>query len=127
MRLIDLKAYLSEESIKRLVELVEDREDVVVSLVDRNLDLLWASPMGSRSMFGREQQDFAGQPITVFVHDEDAPDIVEAYRRASFGDAVSQDVRALNADGSYSPVRAIVWPVEAADDVAYVGITRPLV
>lgn len=127
MRLIDLEPYLSQAAIARLVDLVDDRDDVVVSLVDRNLDLLWASPLGSKSLFGREQQDFAGQPITLFVHPDDADHLVERYRRASNGDAQSWDTRALNADGTYSPVRAIVWPVETEGDVAYVGITRPLV
>lgn len=128
MRIEELDEYLAEDSVLRLRAVVEGREDVIVSLVDEDLRMLWASPLGSRSMFGREQADFEGMPAIDFVHPGDRADFRERYAKVAKGEALSWVVRALDAAGNYQRVRTVVWPVPvggARSEVAFVSLTMP--
>lgn len=126
MRLSDLEPYLTRGSLARLVEVVGTREDAIVSLLDSELRLLWASPLGSENLFGRVPSEFEGRDSVEFVHPSDRLLYLEGYNRAARGETASWQVRALSADGQYRDVRTVAWLVEGGGEVAFVAITLPV-
>lgn len=122
----ELESLLDNVALRRLRELTEDRDDAIVHVVDRDLNMLWASPAGSRAIFGRELPTFAGRRVTDFVHPDDVEGLEEAFRRARRGDSSTWTGRTYDEAGQLHDMRTVVWSIPHEGDIVFVGVSLPL-
>lgn len=106
-----IDAALETPSVRRLRELMEDRSDALVSLATQDGELLWASELGSKRVFGRDLDDFTGTSRFDYIHPDDLPSHRKQHERALRGDTVRATVRAATADGDWTRVTVLMWQV----------------
>lgn len=102
---------LDDEGVRRVRELLADRPDAVVSLLDADGRMLWLSEPGSRGMFGRTPDAVEGQTALDYIHPDDRHRTRDHYAKALAGDTVRWSARALDAEGRWRAVTTVAWGV----------------
>jgi PAS domain S-box-containing protein len=115
---------LSKAEVERLRDVLEDRDDAVLSLADEGYAILWATRPGSRGMFGREDEQYQGMDAREFIHPAEVPDWERAFARALAGETVRWEGNVLRGDGSWLRVASVMWRTQASREV--LGVTRPI-
>jgi PAS domain S-box-containing protein len=124
-----LDELVTSSSIDRLREIVRDREDAVVSLLDPDLNLVWVSRPGARAIFGHDPMPFEGRSSFEFIHPDDAERAREALTRAANGETTDYRSRAkAPGENDWIPLRTVCWAVDgpgAGTDIRVVAVTMP--
>lgn len=121
----DLSEVLRRPEVRRLCELLAEREDAIVTVSATDGRLLWSSRSGSQALFGREPSEFEGHDRFSYVHDDDRDHV-----RRSFADAVDGNVsrytfRARTADSDWRRVTSLTWLTEGPSGTVLVTVTLP--
>lgn len=122
----DLETLFDNAALRRLRELTQERHDAIVHVLDPDLGVLWASPVGSRAIFGRELPHFVGRRVTEFIHADDVEALEDAFGRARRGDSATWTGRSHDHAGRFHDVRTILWTIPDGEGFVYVGVTLPL-
>lgn len=119
-----LERFLSRAEVQRLRGLLEDRSDAIVSLLDAEARVLWATAPGSSGMFGRiDDTDYRGQRALDFVHPDDRHAYARVFASASEGSTVRWRGRAFDSHGRWVPVLSMMWRIQGGD--AVISVTVP--
>jgi transcriptional regulator of aromatic amino acid metabolism len=118
-----LHELLSRAEVERLRSILEDREDVVLSLTDENHTILWATRHGSKELFGRDDAAYRGLDASQFVHPSDLADWHRAFARALAGATVRWEGRVLREGGEWVRISNLMWRTHTGG--AVIGVTRP--
>ena len=116
-----IEALLSAVALRHLRAVLEEREDVVVSLVAPDLRCLWASERGTGTVYGAQPGDDGGIDIRSFIAHKDLARFEAAVALALSGESVEFLGTARKADGRELLVRAVMWPTD--DRTAVVAVT----
>lgn len=115
---------LDEASVRRIRDLLQDRDDAIVTIADPDGHFLWVSEPGSLGMFGRRPHEVSGTRFD-YTHPEDRSRLRRQLRLAMLGDTVRYTVRGAAADGDWRTVMSVAWAVEGPWGTAIVAITTP--
>lgn len=96
----------SEEKYRHMVEGITD----VIYEVDRYAKITYVSP-ALRLLTGYDPSEITGRYFTDFVHPEDLPATLEAFRTAGASDRVSHETRILTKSGEIRWVRRSTSPI----------------
>jgi PAS domain S-box-containing protein len=118
-----LHELLSRAEVERLRSILEDREDVVLSLADADFTILWATRPGSKELFGRDDEQYRGLDARQFIHPSDLADWHRAFARALAGATVRWEGRVLREDGEWVRISNLMWRTHTGG--AVIGVTRP--
>lgn len=116
-----IEALLSAVALRHLRAVLEEREDVVVSLLASDLRCLWASERGTGAVYGPQPEGDGSIDIRRFIAARDLARFEAAVALALRGESVEFLGQAQRADGRELLVRAIMWPT--ADRAAVVAVT----
>lgn len=118
-----IDSILGTNAVSRLRALIGDRSDAVVAVGTADGELLWASEVGSRWMFGRDLGDFQGTSRFDYVHPDDLAGYRQKHQRALQGETVTYSVRASTADGEWTEVSGTMWRAHADTEPVIVAVT----
>lgn len=116
---------LDQPTIRRLWDTLGERDDIVVTVSDRDGRFLWGTVAGSRGMFDRSPVDYVGLDRFDFVHPDDVERCRRLFRQAVEGDTVSYTSRARTADGAWRTVAVLEWPTAGPHGPVVLTITLP--
>lgn len=115
---------LDEASVRRIRDLLQDRDDAIVTIADPDGHFLWVSEPGSLGMFGRRPDEVDGTRFD-YMHPEDRSRARHQQRLAMHGATVRYTVRGMAADGGWRTVTSVAWTVGGPWGTAIVVITTP--
>ena len=118
-----LDELLDDAVVRRVRQLVADRQDVIVTLGDEAGRFRWASEPGSRHLFGRTPADVEGHTRFDYVHPDDEARVRRQHARALQGETVSYTIRARAADDGWVAITSVAWAVRAPWGQAILTIT----
>lgn len=121
----DIEEVLGIAAVRRIRELLEERPDAVVTVSDPSGEIVWASELGSRELFGREVAEVEGRSRFDYVHPHDAASVQRAYEQAVQGETVQYAFRAAVSDGEWKPVSTVAWSVMGPSGPLIVAVTVP--
>lgn len=117
-----LELLVGEQTFEQLRRIVEERDDAVVSVLDREMHMLWVTRRGTRELFGRHPEEFEGDRTIDYTHPDDRDRVLAAHQRAADGERTDISYRTCAyVGGPWYRVRTIKWAVDGA------GTDRPLI
>ena len=119
-----LEDVLDEGSVRRIRDLLQDRDDAIVTIADPDGHFLWVSAPGSLGVFGRRPEEVSGTRFD-YTHPEDRARLRRQLRLAMLVDTARYTVRGAAADGDWRTVTSVTWAVEGPWGTALVSITTP--
>ena len=115
---------VGERNITRAFEVLADREDATVTVLDADLHMLWISRRGAVGIMGDDPMKYEGRLARDFIHPDDVTHAERELSRAARGEAIDYRSRATAPSSDvWVPMRNVGWGVDEGTDARVITVT----